>query len=327
MTVVQQPPVHGRRATASTKRVERAVLPSVSVVVPSHGRPAPLATCVDAIARLDYPKELLEIIIVDDNSLEPIAARLPRPDDLSLRVIRQERTGPGGARNAGVAVAEGGVIAFLDDDCAPASDWLRRLVAPLSSQTRVIAGGKTVNALTGNPYSVASQTLVSYLYGHYATGRPTLRFFTTNNLALRRDLFREVGGFDPQFRQAAAEDREFCVRCARHGIELEHVHDAVVYHAHALTWRTFWMQHFTYGREAYRFHALQERAEGRRFEVEPLSFYTRMLAYPFREGQRRALAVTGLLGMSQLANTSGFLREAVRSRAQSRAARRATTRA
>jgi GT2 family glycosyltransferase len=191
----------------------------------------------------------------------------------------------------------------------------------------VIAGGETVNALTGNPYSVASQALVSYLYGHYATGRPTLRFFTTNNLAVRRDLFREVGGFDPQFRQAAAEDREFCVRCARHDIELVHVRDAVVYHAHALTWRTFWRQHFTYGREAYRFHALQERADGRPFEVEPLSFYTRMLAYPFRHGERRALAVTGLLGMSQLANTSGFLREAARSRAQSRAARRETTRA
>ena len=86
-------------------------------------------------------------------------------------------------------------------------------------------------------------------------------------------------------------------------------------------------QHFTYGREAYRFHALQERADGRPFEVEPLAFYTGMLTYPFRQHERRALAVTGLLGMSQLANTSGFLREAVRSRAQSRAARRETTRA
>ena len=325
MTIVQQPPVHGRRASATPKRASGVVLPSVSLVVPSHGRPAPLATCIDAIAQLDYPKELLEVIVVDDDSLEPVVGRFPRPDGLSLRVIRQERTGPGGARNAGVAVAEGGVIAFVDDDCAPASDWLRRIVAPLSGEARVIAGGETVNALTGNPYSVASQALVSYLYAHYAKGRPSLRFFTTNNLALRRDLFTKVGGFNPEFRQAAGEDREFCVRCARLGIELVHVHEAVVYHAHPLTWRTFWRQHYTYGREAHRFHALQERADGRPFEVEPLAFYARMLAYPFRSGEPRALAVTGLLGMSQLANTSGFFREAVRSRAQSRAARRATT--
>jgi GT2 family glycosyltransferase len=73
-------------------------------------------------------------------------------------------------------------------------------------------------------------------------------FFTTNNIALAADLFREVGGFTTAIPSATAEDKEFCDRWRVHGLSLAHVPSAVVHHAHELTFTQFLRQHFNYGR-------------------------------------------------------------------------------
>jgi len=283
---------------------------TVSVVVPTHARPESLGRCIAALARLDYPRRLLEVVVVDDGSPRPVS--LEAPARLALQVIRQQRSGPGAARNTGVAAASGAVIAFVDDDCEPEPEWVDRLVRRLEDEPGTVLGGRVVNALTDNPYSEASQALVSYLYRSYGARESARIFFTTNNLALRREAFLAVGGFDPAFRRAAGEDREFCARCLRAGYRLAYAPDAVVRHSHELSLRSFWNQQLTYGREGYRFH--RRLAAGRRLELEPLSFYGRLLAAPFSQGLRRPLRASALLAVSQVAIASGFVRESLAQR-------------
>src|SRR5262245_19683629 len=102
----------------------------VSVVIPTYNRPSQLTQCLEGLSALTYPHTGFEVIIVDDGSPTDLTTVIARfRDRLDLTLLRQPRGGPGAARNAGAAVARGGILAFLDDDCCPAKDWLLRLAA------------------------------------------------------------------------------------------------------------------------------------------------------------------------------------------------------
>jgi GT2 family glycosyltransferase len=150
--------------------------------------------------------------------------------------------------------------------------------------------------------------LVDYLYAYYNRdgSRPT--FLTTNNLAVAGEPFRAIGGFDGRFRLAAAEDREFCDRWHHAGHPLLYAPEAVVYHAHVLTFRSFCRQHFSYGRGAYHYHQ-RRAARGEAFAIEPPRFYTGLVWYPRAHRARHWPRLTALLAVTQVANALGFLWE------------------
>lgn len=284
-------------------------LPYFSIVIPTYARPVQLAACLEALARLRYPRDRFEVIVVDDDSpipAETVAASfLTR---LTLTVLTQSRAGPAAARNQGARLAKGDTLVFTDDDCAPAPDLLDALARRMAVTPVAAIGGKTVNALAGNPFASASQLLIDYLYDYHARSGTPYRFFTSNNLALPAARFHDVGGFDESFSRAGAEDREFCGRWRDRGFPLVFAPDVVVYHAHPLTLRGFWRQHVRYGRGAARFHRLRAERTGDSLRIEPLDFYLSLIRYPFtRAGLTKRLLLSTLLLVSQAATTSGFL--------------------
>lgn len=287
-------------------------LPTFTIVIPSRDRPAQLARCLSSIARLDYPRELLSMFVVDDGS-EPSIEPVVRPflATLPLQLIVQQNAGPAAARNRGAAAAQSRFIAFTDDDCRPASDWLLLLARRLMQFPERAMGGRTLNGLPSDRCSTASQLLISFLYSYYNPHPEDARFLTTNNLVVPRDRFEELGGFDTRFLRAAAEDRELCDRWLQRGWKLTYVPEAVVYHEHQMTLRSFWRQHWTYGRGAWRYRLSRAERERGPVRVEPLRFYTRLLASPFGEGYRVpvALELAVLLFASQVANAGGFFTE------------------
>ncbi|MDA0658074.1 MAG: glycosyltransferase [Planctomycetota bacterium] len=283
-----------------------------SVVVPTYQRPENLARCVDGIARLNYPAEAFELVIVDDGSplaQEETIARAAG-DRLRWRYVRQGNAGPGVARNTGVEHAVGQFIAFTDDDCVPAPDWLSVMDRHLRQNADALVGGQIVNALPHWPCSQASQQLVAFLY-EYFDGRPGRpRMFCSNNMAMSRSRFRELGGFNASFRRAAGEDRELSDRWHHHGFTLIYTPDAIVHHWHAMNFRQFWRQHFTYGRGAHQFHQMRAADKRGVISPEPLSFYRRLMTYPLRESWGpRGWRQTVLLGVAQVANALGYLAE------------------
>jgi glycosyltransferase involved in cell wall biosynthesis len=279
-----------------------------SIIVPTYARPAQLATCLAALVRLECPGDRFEVIVVDDGSENPPEDVIASfRDRLELTLLVQPHAGPATARNAGAAQARGKFLAFTDDDCAPASDWLQTLAARFAMASDRVVGGRILNSLPDNPYSTASQLLVDHLYAYYNANHSKARFFTSNNLALPADRFNAMGGFDTTFPRAAAEDREFCDRWLRHRYRMTYASEVVVYHIHALTFRTFWRQHFNYGRGAYHFHQVRTRRDQEPIKLEPLAFYLNLVCYPFSQAPgRRASLLASMLVISQVANAAGF---------------------
>ena len=285
--------------------------PTFSIVLPTYCRPQSLRRCLEALSRLDYPRERFEVLVVDDGSDEsPVSVVGEASGTINVRLIQQDHAGPARARNRGAAEASGRFLAFTDDDCEPAPGWLKGFEGVLEGTPHALAGGTTVDLLVNRRCSQASQALIDYLYAYANQHHGGPAFFTSNNIAAERTAFLDIGGFDSSFPLAAAEDRDLCDRWREKGWPMLVAPDARIGHAHDLNLVAFVRQHFDYGRGAYQFHRRRANRSGKPIRVEPLAFYTGLLAFPFRRpGQRRRISVAALLLASQLANATGFFVE------------------
>lgn len=292
--------------------------PLFSIVIPTYNRPQQLARCLAALVKMTPPPATgdlafaggYQIVVVDDGSdvrLDNIVADFETDADVLL--IRQENAGPAAARNAGAQQASGQYIAFTDDDCMPATDWLQQFATALDANPDAMVGGRTLNALPANIYSSASQALIDYLYRYYSSATQGI-FFASNNIAMARSHFLSIGGFDVSFPLAAAEDRNLCDCWQQAGYPMKYVPAATIEHAHALSLKSFWKQHFGYGRGAFCFRKVRANRTDESIKVEPLKFYTDLLLYPLQKKDvPSALSVSGLFFLSQVATTTGFFWE------------------
>ncbi|MEL7144142.1 MAG: glycosyltransferase [Cyanobacteria bacterium J06643_4] len=296
--------------------------PLFSIVIPTYNRPQQLARCLAALVKMTPPPATgdlafaggYQIVVVDDGSdvrLDNIVADFETDADVLL--IRQENAGPAAARNAGAQQASGQYIAFTDDDCMPATDWLQQFATALDANPDAMVGGRTLNALPANIYSSASQALIDYLYRYYSSATQGI-FFASNNIAMARSHFLSIGGFDVSFPLAAAEDRNLCDCWQQAGYPMKYVPAATIAHAHALSLKSFWKQHFGYGRGAFCFHKVRANRTDESIKVEPLKFYTDLLLYPLRKQDKSltlpsALGISSLFFLSQVATTTGFFWE------------------
>ncbi len=294
--------------------------PYVSVVVPTLSRPGPLISCLDALAAQSYPRERYEVIVVDDGGRDPLDELIHRyVDTLSITLLHQANAGPGAARNAGAVRARGELIAFTDDDCEPTSDWLAAFARAHLETPMALLGGCILNSRPDNLYAETSQVVLETVYAHYNRDPEDAKFFASNNFALPAAGFRILGGFEAAFR-VASEDRDLCDRWRWQGHRLRYVPEAVVRHAGRQTLLAFLRQHFNYGRGAHQYHR-ERAARGSGSFAQELGFHGRFLALvsdrlAARRG-RRTLAILGLLGLWQIANTAGFLYAALDRRSSS----------
>lgn len=225
----------------------------VSIIIPTYNRPRQIAECLDWLEKLEFPRDQFEVIVVDDGSPIPVTSG-SRP--YQLTILRQDNAGPASARNHGAAKAKGELLAFIDDDCHPAPDWLGEMVAHWKPNTLV--GGRTRAAYEDNPYSVFNQQLLDAVCEWFRQHHSPLDFFASNNILLSAADFARMKGFSTSFPLAAAEDRDFGVRFRDLGGTLYQVQTALMDHLHFQNLASFTEMHFRYGRGAAMFHALRE---------------------------------------------------------------------
>jgi len=280
----------------------------VRVIIPTFHRPRRLTRCLDALSRQSYPRDHFEVIVVDDGSGAPPRAEVETASaQLDVDLVEQPHAGPAAARNTGAATASAALLAFTDDDCEPEPDWLERLEAASGGDPARVVGGLTINALGDNHYAAASHLVVERLLRHLNSSREQARFLASNNLAIPRELFETVGGFDDSYRRPAAEDRDFCDKLLHSGARLSFVAEAQVLHSHDLDLPSFWRQHFNYGQGAFLLRAHRRQRYHEPLRLEPASFYRDLLLAPLRNGtsERRASAALLVL-LSQVATAAGF---------------------
>jgi GT2 family glycosyltransferase len=168
------------------------------------------------------------------------------------------------------------------------------------------------NAVPDNPCSTATQIVMDSAYEQQARRVGGIRFFSTSNLAMSAEGFRQLGGFSETFRRPAGEDYDFSARWQFRGGPAEYVPEAVVHHAHVLTLAGFARQHANYGRGLFRVRQLIASRTGAAMRVSPASFYFSLVPRAFRYGKGvRRFVYTGLVVLSQLATLSGASYEAI----------------
>lgn len=292
-----------------------------SIVIPTFNRPRRLRGCLRSLARLSYPNDQFEVIIVDDGSPEVLDAVVaPFQKRMQIKLFRQENAGPGRARNTGAHEAHGRWLAFTDDDCRPDPAWLSQLGNIFERNPDCLVGGKTINLLPRNAYSSTSQLIVDMAYDFFNADPTAARFFASNNMAVPRERFLELGGFHTGFFQHASEDRELCDRWRHLGNPLRYASEAVIRHGHVLTLRSFTKQHFMYGRGAYRYHELrQQRGSGKM--QEDMGFHRKLFSLTRKHlrasNTNRRVAVLALLPVWQVVNAAGYFYERFRGDSQS----------
>lgn len=276
--------------------------PGMSVVVPACRRIDALQRCLRALAAQEPVAGGLQVVVsVDGADPAPSVVRAAAPAGLSIQVVQSARTGPAGARNRGAASATRGLIAFVDDDCEPEPRWAGALAAALERDPEAVAGGPIVNAYPRDSSAAASHAVLEALYDC-----PPQTFLASANLALDRERFVALGGFDEGFPTAAAEDRDLCARAVDLSMRIVFVPDAGVRHHRPSGPTHLWRQHVEYGRGARRL--ARRRATSGRPAVRAGRGFPGALARSTLRATREAgsPSVVALVGLTQLATAWGY---------------------
>jgi GT2 family glycosyltransferase len=193
----------------------------ISVVVAAHARADRLRTLLSALAPQDC-----EVIVVADGASADVHAVL---ETAGVRALRLDPgRGPAAARNAGWRAAETELIAFTDDDCVPAPDWVAALTAAAGD-------GAAVQGRV-EPLPAERERLGPFARTLVVEGAGP--FFQTANMLYPRAVLERLGGFDEIFPAPAGEDTDLGWRARDAGVEIRYAPDALVWHAvHEPGWR------------------------------------------------------------------------------------------
>ena len=194
----------------------------VSVVVPTHRRPAMLLRCLQALAAQRLDRQHFEVVVVDESAsaeARAIVGRYAEIADLQIRCLAVPGIrGPAAARNIGWRAARGEIIAFTDDDCVPDAGWLAAGLA---------AFGPGVDGVEGRVVVPLPNWPTEY---EKNVARLALGEFVTANCFYRRDVLEAVGGFDERFRAPGREDSDLFFTLLERGGVFERAEGAVVIH-------------------------------------------------------------------------------------------------
>ncbi len=206
--------------------------PLISVIVPTCGRIALLARCLDALSAQSLPYARFEVIVVDDRVSPPddtVAQACARAHRRGLQVRCLPNAGvhgPAAARNLGWQAALAPWVGFTDDDTIPQPDWLAQACVAFTPAGPAAAGAD-VDALWGSVQVPLPPSPTDY---ELDASRLQQAGFVTANCFCRRDVLARLGGFDERFRVAWREDTDLYFRLCDAGARIVFVAGMVVLH-------------------------------------------------------------------------------------------------
>jgi GT2 family glycosyltransferase len=211
---------------------------SLSVIVCTRNRPQQLRDCLVRIGSLAPPAGVtVEVLVVNNGPRDGVAdlvAEVAQASPLSFHYLEEPARGLAHGRNRGLRAACGRLIAFTDDDCLPADDWLAALVTVFDERPEVDLLGGRVELHDPSDRRVTVKTKPEREVLESATGLDG--FVHGCNLAFRRSLVDRIGGFDPRFGSGSlvpgAEDTDLIYRAFLAGRVASYEPSVVVAHAH-----------------------------------------------------------------------------------------------
>jgi glycosyltransferase involved in cell wall biosynthesis len=213
--------------------------PFVSIIIPTHNRPEKIAATVACLRQQTLSAADYEIIVVDDGST-PRVVLTSHSDGPTCRLVRLEGLERSAARNAGARSAQGDLLVFVDDDLLIPADFLKAHVRASEQWRGALQVGEIrlpADALT-TPFGRFRQGLEDGGKPPAAGPSSLLNFCAAGNMAIPRDRFEELQGFDLNI--VSGEDQDFALRhTAGNGIIVFVPHASVIHQDSALDIRTY----------------------------------------------------------------------------------------
>lgn len=216
-------------ARAARARTPGVATPSVAIIVPCYNEETTVAATCESLLALDYPKERLEIILVDDGSTDATSAVIARfAAHPQVRIISKENGGKHTALNAGVAATNAEFVGCLDADSFVEPDALLELLpcfehSDIAAATGAMSIHKPKNILQHMQnaeyiFGITFRHAIASINGLYVTPGP-FSFY-------RRAVIEELGGFRYGHQ---TEDMEMALRIQQAGYGIENAPRARVY--------------------------------------------------------------------------------------------------
>ncbi len=208
--------------------------PPLSIVIPTRNRPESAADCVSRVLASE-PGEFELILVDQSDGPETKNALASAVSDARFHYLQSTTRGAAAARNVGIEQARGDVIAFTDDDCRVAADWIRGIRQLFASKPEIDVMFGRVTVPPGPPgawapgFAASSNHQQRYGYPAFPGG-----WGMSANLACRRAVLERTGGFDPLLGPGsplkAAEDFDLFIRMRKAGLKIVNVEEVAVDH-------------------------------------------------------------------------------------------------
>lgn len=216
---------------------------TVSVIIPARVVTAELREAIPHLLALHPAAD--EIIVVPDTySTDKL------PDEIT---ILPKPAGPAAKRDFAATQSRGEILAFLDDDAYPRSDWLSNALPHFADQSIAAVGGPAITPPgEGLPAAVSGAVFTSWL----GSGPTRMRYWPTGtvrdiddwpsvNLLVRKNVFEKIGGFDTAY--WPGEDTKLCLDIVTAGYRIVYDPASVCYHHRATTLHNHLQQIARYG--------------------------------------------------------------------------------
>ncbi len=212
----------------------------VSVVIPVYNGADDLPDLVDCLWQQTIPRDQVEYLLVDNNSgdrtleLLPVLVQQSHDRGIQMQWLRETQIQSSyAARNAGIKAATGAVVAFTDADCRPQHDWLQQLIMSFANpQVGIVAG--EVSALPSYNFLERYAERQDTLSQTHTLAHPFYPYGQTANLAVRRNIFEQVGLFRPYL--TTGGDADLCWRIQQQtDWQVQFADRAIVRHRHRST--------------------------------------------------------------------------------------------
>jgi mycofactocin glycosyltransferase len=243
--------------------------PTVSVIIPSRDRRADLLECLEAVHDLGYPRDKVEVIVVDDGSCDGTVDAIKA---LHCKVLSNSRPrGQSFCRNEGASAARGEILAFIDSDCIPDRAWLKDLVSFFCWDSVGAVGGYVDGYFREASLDRYEKSCSSLNMGRYFLwgGRDdSTMYVPTCNLLVRSTTYGVAGGIREEM--LVGEDVDLCWRIREAGQKVIYVPSGVVKHKHRSKLARMLFRKAQYGTSEALLHKLHPEKR-KVFQVPPLA--------------------------------------------------------
>lgn len=208
----------------------------LSLIICSRNRAVQLKKCLESIKAVDAATTTFEIILVDNGSIDntnQVMCAFKERSPFPVEIVEESRPGLSVARNAGLAKVRGKFIAFTDDDCYLAPEYLTTVVKIFDSGSFHYCGGRILRYDISDSLYACNESLESKIFPPYYALEPGA--IQGANMVFHKKVVEKIGLFDPMFGAGTAfrcEDIDYCVRASLAGFTGAYVPELVVYHHH-----------------------------------------------------------------------------------------------